>query len=76
MRTSGRTLSGVLAALLLTTAAHVSSAEVTPFGREVNDAIDAGIAWLASVQNADGSWGSGGTRWGTGACVLDRKSVV
>src|SRR4030043_264286 len=38
---------------------------------EIQDSIEAGIAWLASVQNADGSWGPAGwDQLGTTGLVL------
>jgi len=38
---------------------------------EIGDSIEAGIAWLASVQNGDGSWGPADTdRYGTTGLIL------
>jgi hypothetical protein len=38
---------------------------------EISDAVEHGIAWLASVQNADGSWGPSDTdRFGTTGLIL------
>ncbi len=40
-------------------------------GEEIADSIEAGIAWLVSVQNVDGSWGpAGGDRFGTTGLIL------
>jgi hypothetical protein len=54
-----KTISIVLAAALLLT---TGLATTLPVGaateEEIEDSIEAGIAWLASVQNGDGSWGS------------------
>jgi hypothetical protein len=37
---------------------------------EISDSIEAGLAWLATKQNADGSWGSGYKTAQTGIAVL------
>ena len=54
-----KTISIVLAAALLVT---MGLATTLPVGaataEEIEDSIEAGIEWLASIQNGDGSWGS------------------
>jgi hypothetical protein len=54
-----KTISIVLAAVMVLT---MCLATTLPVGaateEEIEDSIEAGIAWLASVQNGDGSWGS------------------
>jgi len=58
-------LSVVMLLALMTFPAQAATEE------EIEDSIEAGIAWLASVQNPDGSWGpAGGDQFGTTGLIL------
>ncbi len=59
----------MVAAAVLTGAPTPAVAVVTPFGRDVHAAIDAGLDWFRARQNANGSF-CGGQCWATGLAAL------
>jgi hypothetical protein len=58
----------ILAMVVMTLGAALPAQAATP--GEINDAISDGLAWLASVQNANGSFGSGYLLANTATAVL------
>ncbi len=61
----------ILASLVIVLLLFCAGPAVAATPEEIGTSIDDGIDWLVSVQNADGSWGPGGSdRFGTTGLIL------